>query len=328
MQRIARVIRRSVCTLAAASLALMCVVSLAHATDDSHVVRIGYQKGTPYTLLKAQGSLEKRLAPLGYRVNWIEFPAGPQLIEAMDVGSIDLGYTGAPPPIFAQAAQKRVLYLAAEPAGKQNEAILVKPDSTIHSVADLKGHTIAFQRGSSSHYLLLASLERAGLHMSDIHAVSLTPADARAAFEAGKVDAWVIWDTYLAVAQRSMPSRVVGDWGQGLVQPHGFFLGAPAFADDHADLVKVVFEEVAKSDAWAATHPDDAARLFASQIGVDRATVDLFLSRSRFGIVPVDEQITSVQQTIADAFYAEKVLPAKVHVADIVWKGSAQAAAR
>ncbi|WP_413195816.1 sulfonate ABC transporter substrate-binding protein [Pararobbsia alpina] len=302
-------------------------IASAHAADATHVVRIGYQKGTPYTLLKAQGTLEKRLAPLGYSVSWTEFPAGPQLIEAMDVGSIDLGYTGAPPPIFAQAAQKHVLYLAAEPAGKQNEAILVRPDSPIHSVADLKGHTVAFQRGSSSHYLLLASLEKAGLRISDIQPVSLTPADARAAFEAGKVDAWVIWDPYLAVAQRSVPTRVLADWGQGLVQPHGFFLGSPAFAAEHADLVHVVFEEVAKSDQWAATHQDEAVQLFASQIGVDRPTVTLFLSRSRFGIVPVDDEITSIQQTIADAFYAEKVLPSKIHVADIVWKGTTQAVA-
>ena len=325
MQRIIR-FARAVLTVAVTAATLsagLCAHASAAATD--HVLRIGYQKGTPFTLLKAQGTLEKRLTPLGYSISWIEFPAGPQLIEALDVGSIDLGYTGSPPPIFAQAAGKRVLYLAAESAGKQNEAILVKPDSPIKTVADLKGHTVAFQRGSSSHYLLLASLEKAGLHISDIKPISLTPADARAAFQAGQVDAWVIWDPYLAVAQRSVASRVLGDYSGGILQPHSFFLGSPQFASQHADLIRVVFEEIAKADQWAASNRSAAARVIAAQIGIDVPTAEFFLARSTFGIAPLGPEIEATQQKIADAFYREKVLPVQIRITDIAWSGSAGA---
>ena len=154
-----------------------------------HTLRIGYQKGTPLMLLKAQCTLVKPLAARGFDLAWTEFPAGPPLLEAMNAGSIDLGYTGSPPPIFAQAEGSRIVYLAAEPAGPHNEAIVVPDGSPLKTVADLKGRTVAFARGSSSNYLIVAALEKAGLKYADVKPAFLMPADARAAFEGGKVDA-------------------------------------------------------------------------------------------------------------------------------------------
>ncbi|KTT61976.1 sulfonate ABC transporter substrate-binding protein, partial [Pseudomonas oryzihabitans] len=79
-------------------------------------LRIGYQKGGGLlAVLKAQGTLEKALGAQGYQVTWREFQAGPQLLEALNAGSVDIGYTGSPPPIFAQAAGVDLVYLGAEP---------------------------------------------------------------------------------------------------------------------------------------------------------------------------------------------------------------------
>lgn len=115
-----------------------------HAADAS--VRVGYQKAGLLAVLKAQGSLEKKLAPLGFKVEWKEFPAGPQLLEALNAGGIDFGYTGAPPAVFAQAARANFVYVGAEPGGKTNEALFVLEKSPIRSVADLRGKRIALQR--------------------------------------------------------------------------------------------------------------------------------------------------------------------------------------
>ena len=72
---------------------------------QSNTLRIGYQKSASlFVLQKANGSLEKKLAPLGFGVKWVEFPAGPQLLEGLNVGSVDVGFVGEAPPIFAQAA--------------------------------------------------------------------------------------------------------------------------------------------------------------------------------------------------------------------------------
>ncbi|MBN3835034.1 sulfonate ABC transporter substrate-binding protein [Burkholderia sp. Ac-20344] len=285
--------------------------------DTGRTLRIGYQKGTPLTLLKAQRSLDKPLAARGFDIAWTEFPAGPPLLEAMNAGSIDLGYTGSPPPIFAQAAGSRIVYLAAEAGGPHNEAIIVLDGSPLKSVADLKGRTVAFARGSSSNYLIVAALEKAGLTYADIKPAFLSPADARAAFEGGKVDAWVIWDPYLAVVQQTLGVRTIADYASGIVQPYSFFLGAPDFAKSHPEVLSDVLSEVARADAWIASHRSDAARLIAREIGVPQPVVERYLARSSFGLLPVNSTVLGAQQRVADTFRRANIIPRAIQVADI-----------
>jgi sulfonate transport system substrate-binding protein len=284
--------------------------------DDTHVLHIGYQKGTPLTLLKAQGVLDKALAAKNYTVSWIEFPAGPPLLEAMNAGAIDLGFTGAPPPIFAQSSGSRVAYLAAEPAGPHNEAIIVRADSPLKTIADLRGHTVAVTRGSGSHYLLVAALEKAGLTASDVRPVFLNPADARAAFENGKVDAWVIWDPYLAVVQQAIGTRTIADYADGIEQPYSFFLGFPEFLDAHPDIVQTVFREVLKNDVWVTQHLDETVKLVSQETGVPQSTVRFFFARSKFGLQPLTPAVIASQQRVADVFYQAKLIPHPVRIAD------------
>jgi sulfonate transport system substrate-binding protein len=152
-------------------------------------LRIGFQKGSlNLALLKSYGLLEQRLP--GTKVQWTEFPAGPQLLEALALGSVDLGATGDAPPVFAQAAGKDVVYVGAEPPKPDSSAVLVKPDSALRTLADLKGKRVALQKGSSAHFLTVRAVRQAGLAWADIQPVYLPPADARAAFERGSVDAW------------------------------------------------------------------------------------------------------------------------------------------
>ncbi len=165
------------------------IMIAAHTPTEAQdkVVRIGFQKYGKLVLLKSKGTLEGKLKPLGYKVVWTEFPAGPQLLEALNVGAIDFGNTGEAPPIFAQAAGAPLVYVAHEPPAPEGEAILVPKDSPIKSVADLKGKKVALNKGSNVHYLLVKALEKAGVKYSDIEPVFLAPADARAAFERGSV---------------------------------------------------------------------------------------------------------------------------------------------
>ncbi len=161
--------------------------------NQAKVIRVGYQKSaTVLNVLKNQRSLEKRLQPEGVNVEWNGFAAGPQMLEALNVGSIDFAYTGETPPVTAQAAGTPLVYIASEAANPGSEAILVLKDSPIKSVADLKGKKVALNKGSNVHYLLVRALEAAGLQYTDIETAFLPPGDARPAFEQGKVDAWVI----------------------------------------------------------------------------------------------------------------------------------------
>src|SRR5262245_36700110 len=144
-----------------------------HAADQ--VIRIGYQKYGNLILLKGKGDLEKKLAPLGYKVVWTEFPSGPPLLEALNVGAIDFGHAGEAPPIFAQAAGAAFVYVAHEPPAPKGEAILVPKASPLKTVADLKEKKVAFNKGSNVHYLLVKALEHAGLKYTDIEPVFLAP---------------------------------------------------------------------------------------------------------------------------------------------------------
>lgn len=283
------------------------------ATKDT--LRIGFQKYGTLTVLKARGDLEKRLAPQGIALQWIEFPAGPQLLEGLNVGAIDFGTVGEAPPIFAQAAGAPIVYVANQPPAPSAEAIVVPKGSPLKSVADLKGRKVALNKGSNVHYLLVKALEKAGVKYADVNVVFLPPADARAAFEKGAVDAWVIWDPFLAAAELQIGARVLAD-GSGLVANHQFYLASRDYADRKPQIVQAIVEELAKLDAWAAKNAKEVAQLLAPQIGLALDITERSANRFAYGIQPITPQVAAEQQKIADAFYELKLIPKPVKVAD------------
>ena len=288
---------------------------LAATAQSATVLRIGYQKYGTLPLLKGRATLEQRLAPRGISVDWREFPSGPVLLEGLNVGSIDFGTVGEAPPIFAQAAGASLVYVGNEPPSPASEAIVVPKGSPLRTLADLRGKKVALNKGSNVHYLLLKALEKAAIAWPDITPVYLAPADARAAFERGAVDAWAIWDPYLAAAERQLGARVLAD-GKGLVANHQFYLAARPYAERAPDVLRVVFEELAKVDAWGRGHPADVAALLAQQTGLPRDVIDLAVLRFTYGVQPIRDDVVRAQQQVADAFAGLKLIPAPIHVKD------------
>jgi sulfonate transport system substrate-binding protein len=285
--------------------------------QDRKVVRIGYQKYGTLTLLKGRGTLERRLAPQGVTVQWTEFPAGPQLLEGLNVGSIDFGTVGEAPPIFAQAAGAALVYVGNEPPSPHSEAIIIPKDSKLKSVAELKGKRVALNKGSNVHYLLLRALEQAGVAYKDIQPVYLPPADARAAFERGSVDAWVIWDPFFAAAQKQLGARVLAD-GKGLVANHQFYLASRDWARANPALQQVLLEEIARVDDWGRGNAKEVSAILSAQTGLDPAVVELAASRYSYGVKPVSNEVLREQQKIADAFAKLKLIPKPIAIQDAV----------
>lgn len=303
-----------------ALLLLLGIVGAGASAAPANTLRIGYQKGGGLlTLMKSQGRLEKTLAPHGYQVRWIEFPAGPQMLEALHAGSVDIASTGAPPPIFAQAAGVDLVYVGAEPGTIAGEAIIVPDGSPIRSVAGLKGKKVALQKGSGSHFLLVAALQKAGLQYSDIVPVYITPADARAAFVSGSLDAWVVWDPYLAAAQDKLKARVLADF-QGLMEINGFYEASRAFVDKAPHIIAAVLAQVKETGNWALQHQTDVAAMIAAQTGLAPRVVATWQGRTRFGTMPVTPDIVANQQKVADIFYELKLIPRKIDVGAQVWR--------
>jgi sulfonate transport system substrate-binding protein len=289
------------------------------------VLRIGYQKAGLLAILKAQGSLEQKLKPLGYSVKWFEFPAGPQLLEALNANSIDFGYTGAPPPVFAQAGGVNFVYVGAEPEGRHTEAVIVKSDSSLQTIADLKGKRVALQKGSSANFLLLEVLQKAGLRYEDIRPVYLPPADARAAFESGDVDAWVIWDPYYAAAQGALKARTLADYSN-VGTAHSFYEATRDFAQQHPDVIGALLSQLRTTGQWVNQHPDETAALIAPKVGLDQKLVEIWVRRSPYATTAVTDEIVRSQQGVADAFYGAHLIPQKITVRDNVWQNSEVAA--
>jgi sulfonate transport system substrate-binding protein len=303
----------------AAALALGLGVAFSTATasaEPARELRIGFQKSASLLVLqKAQGTLEKRLAPQGVSVKWVEFPAGPQLLEGLNVGAVDVGYVGEAPPIFAQAAGARFVYVGNDPAAPQTEALVVQKDSPLKSVAELKGKRVVLNKGSNVHYLLVKLLEKNGLKYSDITPVFLPPADARAAFEKGAVDAWVIWDPFLAAAERQLGARQLAD-GTGVVNSFSFYLAQSDYAQANPQVIKALFANTDEAARFVQADVPRAAALVAPLQGLDVGVVETSLKRYKYGVAPLTPAVAEQQQKIADTFYELKLIPRPVRVAD------------
>ncbi|TBW10262.1 aliphatic sulfonate ABC transporter substrate-binding protein [Azotobacter chroococcum subsp. isscasi] len=286
-------------------------------------LRIGYQKSsTLIALLKARGILEKALAAQDIRLSWHEFASGQPLLEALNVGNLDLSADVADTvPVFAQAAGAHLAYFAQEAPSPAAQAILVRGDSPLRGLADLKGRKIAVTKAAGSHYLLLAALAQAGLKFSDIQPAYLTPADGRAAFENGKVDAWVTWEPFLSSAQRQLSTRTLAD-GDRLAAYQRYYLTSQRFARESPQVLEVVFAELVKAGDWLRTHPREAARILAPLWGnLAPEIVEQANARRSYRVRPVQAESLAEQQKIADAFFAEGLLPKRVDARDVsIWQ--------
>ncbi|WP_026694991.1 sulfonate ABC transporter substrate-binding protein [Peribacillus kribbensis] len=278
---------------------------------------IGYQKNGPLVILKSLGTLEKSLKKKGYSVEWREFTAGPALLEALNAGSIDVGRTGDSPPIFAQAADTPFVYVAAGKTKYQGSGILVPKDSAIKSLTDLKGKRIGFAKGSSSHYLLVKALNRAGISYKDIQPSFLQPGDARIAFEKGNIDAWAIWDPFTADTELNSNARMLVN-GKNLTTDRDFFLANKEFAKKHKKVLSILFNEIEKSSNWANAHHKELAAMLSPLLKIDEKSLLLSAERREYGIEPITPSIVEEQQEIADTYFDLKIIPKKIKVKDAV----------
>lgn len=304
---IARLSRRA---LVAGGLALAGSVAFA---QTAAVVRIGYQKSsTLIAVLKAQGVLERELAPLGVKLSWHEFTSGLPLLEALNLDNLDFSADVADTvPVFAQAAGAQLTFVAQEAPSPTAQAILVRADSPIKTLGELKGKKIGVAKGSGGHYLLLAALDKAGLSFKDIEPAYLTPADGRAAFEKGAIDAWVIWDPFFAAAQRQSSVRVLAD-GSGIASYQRYYLASTKFAQARPDVLRVIYTALDRAGQWVKGHPREAAELLSPVWGLDVPTIEQANARRSYEVRTVVKSGLAEQQRIADAFFAEKLLPRRV----------------
>ncbi|TXE28431.1 sigma-54-dependent Fis family transcriptional regulator [Serratia ureilytica] len=281
-------------------------------------LRIGYQKFGNLGVLKARQSLEQHFAAQRISVLWSEFPAGPQLLHALDGDEIDFGTTGEVPPIFAQAQGNALVYVGFEPPAPQSVAMVVPQDSPIRSAAELRGKRIALNKGSNVHYLLLQMLDEQGLTLNDVRIVYAPPKYPLSATDLQAVDAWMMWDPLLSDAQRSGELRVIADGTQRVLNQQ-FYLARREFAERSGDLLQPLMQALQHTGRYIAAQPREAARHLSDELGLASASLELALSRRSHEIRAMDLQVIRQQQSIADRFYALGLLPKAIAVREAVW---------
>jgi sulfonate transport system substrate-binding protein len=212
-----------------------------------------------------------------------------------------------------------LLYIGGSAPKDRSSGILVPTNSAIQTLGDLRGKKIAFTKGSSANYLLAKALKSAGIKWTDIEPANLTPADARAAFQQGNVDAWVIWDPFYAAAQAQRDVRVVKD-SKGLAANRDFYLANKSFVYPNFKIIEAIKEETQAVATWADANPEEVVKILAPILNVDVSILDAVTRRPSYGFEPIQADMVAEQQEIADSFFELGLIPKQLKVEEVVWK--------
>jgi sulfonate transport system substrate-binding protein len=310
--------RREFLKLSAGTVAAAALSRQASAQAGLKEIRIGYQKNGVLVIARQQATLEQHFRSQSIDVKWLEFPSGPPMLEAVNVGSIDYGAVGDSPPVFAQSAGANIIYAAGQPI-TNGQGILVPNNSPIRTIADLKGKRVGFTKGSSAHNIVVQTLEKAGLTYADITPVYLTPPDAGPAFATGSIDAWAIWDPYFAIGETRQNGRILVNASE-ITKTNSFYIANRDFAKSHEPILQQIIDVTSSTARWAEAHRDEVARSLSAVTGIPLDIQTIAANRSSFAVGPVTDDIIATQQGVADRFFKLGLIPNPVVVRDAVWK--------
>jgi sulfonate transport system substrate-binding protein len=314
--------RRALAALVGGAAAL--ALTGCHPKPASRGVVFALQKSALPLVARERGDFQRRLAARGVApVTWAQFPSGAPLIEALRAGALDIGLVGDTPVVYAQAAGADIYYVAAQRyPGPVGSGLLVPAESTVTSLAELKGRRIAYAKGSAAEYLLAAGLRTIGLTLKDVEVVNLQPGEAQSALASGSVDGWVIWDPYLAAAE------LAGARGVPLPPPgtasNGFYVASGSFVRDRPDALRATLDELRAEAAWGDANPGYYRDLLERTTHLPPNVVDRMLSRyggKLFQVDPITQDVIANQQKVSDALFADGVIPKKVDAAQAAWTG-------
>lgn len=268
---------KSIITIAFILVLFLLVTGCAQAGGKQKEIKIGYQKGATLLTLKENETFINELEQEGYTVTWSEFNTGSSILEALNAGSIDLANAGDLPALFALAKGSDFQFIASEPDAPGTEGIIVHPDAGIERLEDLKGKRVAFNQASISQYLTIKALDTVDLTVDDIIPVHLDPSDASIAFEKGDVDAWVVWDPYMTVAENS--GNTILQTAEDIVVYRSFYLSSPTMTKEHPEAVAIYLKYIQDIGNTINQDQTDAAELMEEVTKVPAATWEIALKR-------------------------------------------------
>jgi sulfonate transport system substrate-binding protein len=255
---------------------------------------------------------------LPYKVKWSQFQAGPALIAAETGGSVDLGKISETPLVFAQGAKSPVKAVwAAKPIDAKTSSlgILVKVDSPIKTLADLKGKKVAYAPGTVLEYFLASALASVDLKPTDVTAVNIQPGVDLLA--TGDADAIITGTSGLSTALLGGKDRLLTS-GAGFT-PGYYYLVAPdsALKDPAVSAAIEDFDHrLAEAEKWYNSHLEDAAKLVEKENLLTPEVAKDLITRAPVAYGPIDDAIIAAQQKEIDFFVASGALTGKLDAHD------------
>lgn len=306
------------------------ITSLAREASRRRQLSIGYPEGMMiFEELRRQSLLEDRLGPLGITVTWHSYPSASSLLYDLSQGVIDFCGGGGTASIFAQAAEQWFVRVAREKYPLLDaDVILVPENSPIQAITDLRGKRIAFDEGSSAHYVLVRLLESAEVGYTEIEPLMLPQREALPLFEQGLIDAWVVWMPYAPTDQRRCyPGRSIGSLQSIFGEQAGeelptLYYAVPDLVRDCPRLLKALLEEVNEAgvivnEQCLAFYRDYFSGLHGGSVPVDDPQL-AHLERRRLerALLPLDDLTLTTLQRQANLLYQLRLIPKRVNVRD------------
>ncbi|AHJ33869.1 aliphatic sulfonate ABC transporter substrate-binding protein [Lacticaseibacillus paracasei] len=293
------------------------------AASDLETVTIGYQKADPVDIARQHGELIKKMKAKGYQVVFKEFSDGAALMTALKSGAIDYARVGDTPPVTAKAAGTDIALIAAGATKEYGSGILVGKNSQITNLKQLKGKTIAYQKGTAAQYLIIQALKKAGLSTNDVKLVNMDQSSASVAFAKGSVDAWVTWDPYTATAQVNQGAMLLTN-GTGLAKNRDFLISTQNYAKTHTALSKLLTTYINDDMTWANNHHTQLIAMLSKTLKLSDAVIQKMVERRTYAmaLVKADSSIVDEENQIANTFYQEGVVTEKVDMKTTLVSGS------
>jgi sulfonate transport system substrate-binding protein len=298
MSRISRRVLAAMVVLAAL------VPGNALAADAPKEIRLDWATYNPVSMiLRQKGLLEKEFAKDGISIVWVQSAGSNKALEFLNAGSIDFGSTAGSAALVARINGNPIksIYVYSRP---EWTALVTTRDSTVRTVADLKGKRVAVTRGTDPHIFLVRALLDAGLSEKDITPVLLQHADGKTALIRGDVDAWAGLDPMMAQAEIEDGARLF--FRKADANTWGILNVREQFLKEHPDLVRRVLAAYEQARKYALANYDELKKTFIAVTKLSDAVVDkqlkerTELSHSRIG-APQRESILAAGLALQQA---------------------------
>jgi sulfonate transport system substrate-binding protein len=298
----------------------LCAAASALAADTV-VLRVGDQKGGNRSLLEISGLARD----LPYKIEWSEFPAAAPILEALNAGALDVGYTGDLAFLSVYAAGAPIKAIGGTRSDARTQAILVRGDSPIRNAADLKGKRLAGTRGGWGQFLIDATLEKSGNKIEDATFAPLGPVDAKIALLAGSIDGWAVWEPYVSYAKLKDGARVVAD-GEGLTPTITFIVASDSAIATKRAAVADLVRRLDKARLWSLDHLDEYAKGTAELTKLPEDVLLAAYTAQRTSPIAIDESVVKEVQAASDRATRYGILSKALDVSKAVDRSFANAA--